>query len=280
MASRPRGHCHIKPGTLLLLLLASLGYNLYTCFSSTKRTSATSLWEQRTGQFLAQKQLDDCRQPQAAAPPPPPVAQASISSLLSAPPIPCLGIVVASDPNLFLLRLFHSIDHPVDRMVIVHGGGDPMLDGELHHISQSAPNVTIIDLGTWPGVAVGWNRIIATCGDAVPYYVILNMDVEFSPGSLAVFARSFGADAAQGRSDFGGFRCQVGARMLICMHCTALHCMLHSGKSVWASAMLVSTNCCKHTTSIVIAECRRRNEWLWLHRICYVPAHCRNGGTV
>lgn len=94
-----------------------------------------------------------------------------------APPVPCLGIVVGSDPNLFLLRLLYSIDHAVERLIIAYGGNETSVDAELNHASHSFPNLTTSYLGRWSGVAQGWNRIIESCPGA-DWYMILNMDAQ------------------------------------------------------------------------------------------------------
>jgi hypothetical protein len=94
-----------------------------------------------------------------------------------APPVPCLGVALGSDPNLFLLRLLYSIDHPVERIIVAYGGNETSTEAELNHGIHSFPNLTTTYLGRWSGVAQGWNRIIESCPEA-KWYMILNMDVQ------------------------------------------------------------------------------------------------------
>lgn len=96
------------------------------------------------------------------------------------PPVPCLGVVVGSDPNLFLLRLFHSLDHPVQRLVIAHGGTEQSVQMQINHLKNanvSTQNLVEVNLHRWPGVSEGWNSVLKACSTD-PWVMLLNVDIQ------------------------------------------------------------------------------------------------------
>jgi hypothetical protein len=100
---------------------------------------------------------------------------------VQSPPVPCLGVVVGSDPNLFLLRLLYSIDHPVEHLVIAYGGNETSVEAELNHVANSFQNLTTLYMGRWSGVSQGWNSITQSVAcTGADWYMIVNIDVEVS----------------------------------------------------------------------------------------------------
>jgi len=123
------------------------------------------------------------------------------------PPIPVLGAVVSADPELFLTRFLHSIDFPVEDIIIVHGTHDRSLTKEIkliRHTFANNLNLTIIEGDRWVGVSEGWNRILQSRPNA-SWYIIANNDVQFLPGALEAFARGFQTDVDV---EFGFFTAQ------------------------------------------------------------------------
>ena len=110
-------------------------------------------------------------------------AQPGIYAAASKIKIPCLGVVTGPDPNLHLLRMFYSIDHPVQEICVAHGSNDIYLAAELNQLVHVSSNLTLHDLGRWPGVAQGWNRCIQRCTNS-DWYLIVNMDIQVNTRAL------------------------------------------------------------------------------------------------
>eukprot|EP00798_Chlamydomonas_sp_ICE-L_P016132 gene16132-22276_t len=99
--------------------------------------------------------------------------------------IPILGVGLNNDPFSLLLRLFYSIDYPIDKIVLLTGSSiDEHVQRELDHITRHFKNVVVRQgHSTWLGVAESWNAIMMEVPDA-PWVFIVSMDIEFAPGSL------------------------------------------------------------------------------------------------
>lgn len=111
-------------------------------------------------------------------------------------PIPVIGFGLNTDPNMYLLRLFHSLDFDYDNLVIVIGAIDDIVQAELDHIKRHTPKASILtNGGRWLGVSDTWNRIIKF-DQYAPWVFIISMDVEFYPGSLYNLARHVWDDLA------------------------------------------------------------------------------------
>lgn len=95
--------------------------------------------------------------------------------------IPVLGVAILNQPEL-LDRLMASIDHPVDRLVVIDNGDviDPFIGG--HRMTPYRAHV--VKPGHNLGCAESWNLIIRA-NPLAPYWVITNHDIEFGPGDLA-----------------------------------------------------------------------------------------------
>lgn len=90
--------------------------------------------------------------------------------------IPVLIVPVLNRPDL-LGAMLRSIDHEVDRVVIIDNGSVLKFD-------EPNPKVRIIRPGHNLGVAASWNLGLKVTPQA-PWWLISNSDVEFGPGDLA-----------------------------------------------------------------------------------------------
>eukprot|EP00798_Chlamydomonas_sp_ICE-L_P019047 gene19047-25647_t len=99
--------------------------------------------------------------------------------------IPVLGVGLNNDPFSLLMRLFYSIDYPIDTIVLLTGSSiDEHVQHELDHITRHFKNVVVRQgHDTWLGVSESWNAIMMEVPDA-PWVFIVSLDIEFAPGSL------------------------------------------------------------------------------------------------
>ena len=107
--------------------------------------------------------------------------------------IPLLGTAVNKDPELQLLRLFASLDAPVDDLVIVHGQDDPIVDKEIEYILLNVDNATRVTVLRYPGYlgcAEAWNAVF-TAVPTAPWGVFAASDTAFTKGALGMLARKF-----------------------------------------------------------------------------------------
>eukprot|EP00798_Chlamydomonas_sp_ICE-L_P006823 gene6823-30796_t len=109
--------------------------------------------------------------------------------------IPVLGLGLNNDPFSLLMRLFYSIDYPIDKIVLFTGSSiDKHVQRELDHITRHFKNVVVRQgHDTWLGVSDSWNGIMMEVPDA-PWVFIVSMDVEFALGSLQRLAHHAWAD--------------------------------------------------------------------------------------
>lgn len=116
--------------------------------------------------------------------------------------IPVLGIPHYNRPDL-LLRCINSIDHPVDRLVIVQNGPDDQMpqitkpDYVRELIQIRHPNA---------GVAAAWNEIITLF--TAPWWFISNNDIQFGPGNLGLTAKVISENTfglAMGQYEYASF---------------------------------------------------------------------------
>lgn len=119
---------------------------------------------------------------------------------LSVYQIPTVGTMVLNRPDL-LVSLLNSIDHPVSHFVIVHNldsnndtnkeTAELLTNLELkpselvghHHIAK----LTVVRHDQNLGFSAGVNRILLSSPNS-PYWLIVNNDVGFRPGSLREIA--------------------------------------------------------------------------------------------
>eukprot|EP00798_Chlamydomonas_sp_ICE-L_P009212 gene9212-16354_t len=109
--------------------------------------------------------------------------------------IPVLGLGLNNDPFSLLMRLFYSINYPIDKIVLLTGSSvDEHVQRELDHITRHFKNVVVRQgHGPWLGVSESWNAIMTEVPDA-PWVFIVSMDIEFAPGSLQRLAHHAWAD--------------------------------------------------------------------------------------
>lgn len=105
--------------------------------------------------------------------------------------IPALIVPVLNRPDL-LLRMIASIDHPVADLLIIDNGrclGErPPLPG------PPVQRTHVLTMPTNLGVPASWNLGIKALPFA-PWWLVVNSDAYFAPGSLAAFADAARADA-------------------------------------------------------------------------------------
>lgn len=84
-----------------------------------------------------------------------------------------------------------SIDHPVEKFVIINNNGRGEIDEELDALRKIrhkfVDEVVVCHMPANLGVAGSWNLMIK-CNPKCPYWVIVNDDVAFSPGLLGEMA--------------------------------------------------------------------------------------------
>jgi hypothetical protein len=105
--------------------------------------------------------------------------------------IPFLGTSITYDQQLLLLRLLHSIDYPVKRLIVVaqrpSKHNNTMLKAELAHARQYIRNIVLIYCDSHPAVSEAWNAVF-TAYPEEPWGIYAARDVQFKPNALKIFA--------------------------------------------------------------------------------------------
>ncbi len=123
--------------------------------------------------------------------------------------IPVIGTAVVNNPS-WLHRLIESIDYPVEELVIMNNNGRGEITEELDLISKTEHKfinkIKVCHLPYNIGCSGAWNLIIKSYMLS-PYWIIVNHDVQFSPGVLEKFHLN-GFDTVNGlvhsdKSDLG-----------------------------------------------------------------------------
>ena len=107
--------------------------------------------------------------------------------------IPIMGIPILNRGDM-LLRLFDSIDYPVEKIHIIANKTTPSLDISVKTAidalkTSSNPLVENIEIYEPPkpltnlGVAGSWNKIISSNTQS-PYWMLVGNDIQFESGSL------------------------------------------------------------------------------------------------
>jgi GT2 family glycosyltransferase len=91
--------------------------------------------------------------------------------------LPVLIVPILNQPEL-LTRLVDSIDHPIDRFIVIDNGS-VVDEGWAQFVG-----IHLVRPGHNLGVAASWNLGIK-CSPLAPYWLITNHDIEFGPGDLA-----------------------------------------------------------------------------------------------
>lgn len=97
--------------------------------------------------------------------------------------IPALIVPVLNGHNL-LDRMLSSIDYPIENVIVVDNGKDA--NWEYSFKNSHIENLYHLQMPTNLGVPVSWNLGIKSL-PFVDYWLIVNHDIEFCPGSLSAF---------------------------------------------------------------------------------------------
>lgn len=95
--------------------------------------------------------------------------------------IPCMIVPILTQPEL-LDKMLASIDHPVERVIVIDNGA--CIDTSLGGRAVMPFKVNVVRLPHNIGVAASWNLGIKA-SPLSPYFVIVNHDIEWGPGDLA-----------------------------------------------------------------------------------------------
>lgn len=101
--------------------------------------------------------------------------------------IPVLGIPILNRGDL-LLRLFNSLDYPIDQLVIVNNGEDSSVQDAIDKISQQCSELILHKPRNNLGVAGSWNWIIKQT--SAQWCLLVNSDMTFHPNTLQFLART------------------------------------------------------------------------------------------
>lgn len=103
--------------------------------------------------------------------------------------IPVIGTAIVNGEN-WLYRLIESVDYPVDEFVIINNNGRDEITAELdilkNYKHKYINKIKVVHMPHNIGCSGAWNLIIKSYMLS-PYWVIVNHDVEFSPGILESF---------------------------------------------------------------------------------------------
>jgi|WetSurMetagenome_2_1015567.scaffolds.fasta_scaffold528768_1 GT2 family glycosyltransferase len=91
--------------------------------------------------------------------------------------IPVLSIPTLNQTDM-LIRCLKSIDHPIEKLVVVNNSNRDLGKLPWNEIVITHPNA---------GVAQSWNEVIKLF--PAPYWVLVNDDIQFMPGDLAEMER-------------------------------------------------------------------------------------------
>jgi GT2 family glycosyltransferase len=98
--------------------------------------------------------------------------------------IPALIVPVLNGHNL-LDQMLSSIDYPIENVIVVDNGKDAYW--EYSFKNPHIQNLHHLQMPTNLGVSASWNLGIK-CLPFADYWLIVNHDIEFNPGSLNTFA--------------------------------------------------------------------------------------------
>ena len=108
--------------------------------------------------------------------------QAVAATELSPAAIPVLGVASIFHAS-YLLRCIRSVDFAVNTLVVVHNGDDPEVGGAIATLQRERPTMRVVREPINTGCSGGWNRILAANVSA-PWWLVVNDDITFPPGSL------------------------------------------------------------------------------------------------
>ena len=97
--------------------------------------------------------------------------------------IPILAIPILNRGDL-LLRCIHSIDYPVEKLIIVNNGNDLSVNAAIEQIeSEGEFDFRIFTPMCNLGVGASWNWIMRN--NPAEYWLMVGNDIQFTPGDLA-----------------------------------------------------------------------------------------------
>jgi glycosyltransferase involved in cell wall biosynthesis len=103
--------------------------------------------------------------------------------------IPVMGIPTLNRGDL-LRRCLDSIDYPIENLVLVNNGHDPVCKEVIRDAEISCANgdamwerCQVVQYPVNAGVAASWNTIITLF--PAPWWMLVNDDIMFTPGDLA-----------------------------------------------------------------------------------------------
>lgn len=105
--------------------------------------------------------------------------------------IPVLGVPILNQPER-LYAMLQTVDHPVDRLVVVDNG--EVVDPTTLRMLSPAERTTLLRFPANQGVAGSWNLIVKATPFA-PWWLIANFDVTWPTGALAALAACARRDA-------------------------------------------------------------------------------------
>lgn len=95
--------------------------------------------------------------------------------------IPCIIVPILNRPEL-LDKMLASIDHPVERVIVIDNGA--CIDTSLGGRAVMPFKVNVVRLPHNIGVAASWNAALKA-SPLSPWWLIVNSDIEFGAGDLA-----------------------------------------------------------------------------------------------
>lgn len=120
---------------------------------------------------------------------------ADTSASQHAAPIPVLSTTVVKDDHLLLLRLFFSLDHPIDKIVLTAARGNAIVHAETLFLKLHLNKRLQLMEREFVGCVDGWNAALRLHPTA-PYYIMVGYDVMFLPSQLGMLAYTFALDQA------------------------------------------------------------------------------------
>lgn len=102
--------------------------------------------------------------------------------------IPTMIVPILSGHEL-LYRMLASVDFPVDRLIIIDNSGCLPTQQQFDNVNRTH----VVRIPTNIGVASSWNLGIKVSPFS-PWWMIVNYDVIFQPGTLRAMARQSGPD--------------------------------------------------------------------------------------
>lgn len=101
--------------------------------------------------------------------------------------IPVIGVPILNRPEL-LDALIDSIDVRVEQTIVVD-------NGKLFDLYGSESKLSVIQPGHNIGVSASWNLVMQVTPHA-PWWLLVNNDVTFGPGDLAILAQTIDPELA------------------------------------------------------------------------------------